>query len=154
MIEDRLAILELTAAMGALVDGRNWEALEALFAARVTVDYSSLWGNGSATLSASELIGSWKALVPGFTRTQHTIGIPSIAIDGARAVATAPVIAHHFIDDPSVIGGRSWIVGGRYVWEIEKQDGVWQITTLTLAAAWQEGNADLPALAAQRAGNP
>jgi hypothetical protein len=116
----------------------------------VTVDYTSLWGGEPATMTAADLMRGWKALVPGFTRTQHTIGIPLIEVDGEKAQANAPVIGHHFIDDPAPPGGRSWVVGGRYLWQLEKGPAGWRIAGLTLALAWQEGNADLPKLAAER----
>jgi hypothetical protein len=149
-MDDRLAILELTAAMSAHVDTRDWLALEALFAETVTVDYTSLWGGEPSTMKAAELMAGWKGLVPGFTRTQHTIGIPSIVIDGDKAQANAPVIGHHFIDDPAPPGGSNWVVGGRYLWDLKKDAGRWRIAKLTLGSAWQEGNPDLPKLAAER----
>lgn len=150
-MDDRFAILELTAAMGARVDARDWAALEALFAETVTVDYTSLWGGEPATMKAAELMAGWKGLVPGFTRTQHTIGVAAMEIAGDRATANAPVIGHHFIDDPAPAGGRSWVVGGRYFWELERKPESWRIMKLTLGAAWQEGNLDLPKLAGERA---
>lgn len=151
MTEQFLAVMTACARMALLVDRRDWAAAEALFAPEVRVDYTSLFGGEARVLAGSELIRSWQGLVPGFTRTQHTIGLPAIEVEGDRATAMAPVIARHAITDPAPEGGDTWLVGGRYEWAFARIGGAWRITALTLADAWQDGNAGLPAIAAARA---
>lgn len=151
MTEQILAVMAACARMGLLVDRRDWAAAEALFAPEVRVDYTSLFGGEAQVMAGSGLIRSWRGLVPGFTRTQHTIGVPAVVVEGDRAEAMAPVIGHHFITDPAPAGGDTWLVGGRYEWTFARIGESWCITALTLANAWQQGNADLPRLAAERA---
>ncbi|MBU8540599.1 nuclear transport factor 2 family protein [Falsiroseomonas tokyonensis] len=148
------AIQEVMAAcarMGLLVDLRDWAAAEALFAPEVRLDYTSLFGGAAQAMSAGALIQAWRGLVPGFTRTQHTIGLPAVEVAGEEAWAMAPVLGHHFITDPAPEGGDTWLVGGRYEWRFTRIGGSWRIAALTLANAWQQGNAELPRLAAERA---
>jgi hypothetical protein len=147
------AFNEITSQIGALavrVDARDWPGLVQLFDAQVHVDYTSLFGGEAQTMTAEDLVGSWRQLVPGFTRTSHLIGAPSVKIDGDRAEASASVTAWHAITDQAVDGGGVWIVHGSYEMEFVRHRGVWRIAALILARAWVEGNPELPSIAGER----
>ncbi|MCE2949647.1 MAG: nuclear transport factor 2 family protein [bacterium] len=150
-MSDDQQLLSMIAAFGLHADARDWDAEQQVFATEVFVDYSSLFGGSGQTLTSAQLMDNWRALLPGFTRTQHTIGVPLITVEGRSARASAPFIAHHFIEDPAPEAGSVWIVGGRYEWTFEQTDGRWQVSHLVLSAGWQDGNRGLPGLAMQRA---
>jgi hypothetical protein len=145
---------EISNQIGALavrVDARDWRGLLALFDTHVRIDYTSLFGGEAQTMTADDLIGTWRRLLPGFTHTSHLIGAPTVKVDGDRAEACAPVTAWHAITDQVVEGGGIWIVHGCYDVVFVKRHGGWRLATLVLARAWVEGNPELPKLAAERA---
>jgi hypothetical protein len=55
------------------------------------------------------------------------------------------------IKQPGLEGEDYWIVGGCYEIELRKLNDQWQISALTLARAWAEGNPELPKIAMERA---
>jgi hypothetical protein len=133
------------------VDARRWYELRALFAPEVQVDYVSLFGGAAQSMAREDLIGMWRKLLPGFTRTCHLIGTPLIEFNGETAHASASVVAWHFVKSPEVAGRDHWVVGGCYEMSFRKIDGAWHIAGLRLARAWAEGNLDLPKIAGERA---
>ncbi len=145
---------EIMSAIGALAvhtDAQAWNDVVELFTAQVKLDYSSLFGGKPQSLTREQLITSWRAMLPGFTRTTHLIGPPMIhAATGEMARASASVTAWHWIDD-AVLGDTAvWVVHGCYEITLAKSDDRWRISVLTLARAWTEGNKDLPRLAGER----
>ena len=146
---DRLAVAETVALVAYHADARDWTALRALYADEVRVDYTSLNGGEPATLRADDLMGAWRALLPGFEMTQHMLGPVVVTLEGDRATARTHVRALHRIAGAE--GGEDWVVGGHYTYRLARQNGRWLITDHTLGDAYQEGNRGLPALAQQRA---
>ena len=150
-MDDRSHIANVIGSLAVHVDGQHWNQLLALFAPRVGVDYTSLFGGEAQAMTREDLIGGWQKLLPGFTRTCHVIGAPAVTISGNTAQAMASVVAWHFVKEPELAGRDLWLVGGCYEMEFEKIDGAWHIASLTLARAWAEGNLDLPRIAGERA---
>jgi hypothetical protein len=142
------AIVMQIAGFAAAADRREWTAAQSHFADSVLVDYESLSGQKPRIVTVAELIEGWQTLLPGFTRTHHLIGLPFIRRAGPSLSAEAPLIAHHFLNDPMPEEGNLWIVGG--VYHFEFSETALRITSLSLREAWQEGNLDLPRLAAAR----
>ena len=150
-MDERSEVLNIAAALAVNVDARRWEALLELFAPEVLTDYTSLFGGTPQRQPREKLVGGWAAFLPGFTRTQHMIGAALVEVEGDRASLAAPVVAWHFCKDPVPGGGDTWLVGGRYEMQMVRSADKWRITHLTLAAAWAEGNLDLPRIAGERA---
>jgi hypothetical protein len=150
-MDDRMEIAGVIGSLAVHVDARHWEDLLALFAPEVQVDYTSLFGGEAQPIAREDLIGGWRKLLPGFTRTCHVIGTPVISLSGETARAAASVVAWHFVKVIELAGRDCWLVGGRYEMALKKIDGFWRITALTLANAWAEGNLDLPRIAGERA---
>jgi len=147
---DRDDIADTVAALAIYVDARRWDDLTALFTPDATTDYRSLGGDVRRQ-PRETLVAGWRGLLPGFTRTEHLIGTPLIAIDGRRATVLASVTAWHFVKDAGLADDK-WVAGGRYEMILDKgDDAVWRIASLTLANAWQEGNSGLPKIAMARA---
>jgi hypothetical protein len=151
-MDDRSHLADIIGSLAVHVDGQHWNELLALFAPRIHVDYTSLFGGDAQAMTREELIGGWRRLLPGFTRTCHVIGVPAVTVNGETAHAAASVVAWHFIKEPELAGRDCWLVGGCYEIGFEKIDGAWHIASLTLARAWAEGNLDLPGIAGARAG--
>jgi SnoaL-like domain len=150
-MDDRMDIASVIGSLAVHVDAQHWDNLLALFAPQVRVDYTSLFGGDAQSMAREDLIGGWRKLLPGFTRTCHVIGTPAISLSGETARAAASVVAWHFVKEPELAGRDVWLVGGCYEMGFERIDGMWRITALTLARAWAEGNLDLPRIAGERA---
>lgn len=148
---ERSEIANRVGAFAAHVDAQQWEHLLDIFGGDVQVDYTSLFGGERQSMTREQLINGWRQLLPGFTRTTHLIGSPSILVSGETAQVSASVVAWHFINDPDLDGADLWLVGGCYEIIFNKRDDVWRISALTLRNAWSEGNLDLPRIAGQRA---
>jgi SnoaL-like domain len=150
---ERSDIANVIGALAVHVDARRWSELLAVFAPEVRVDYVSLFGGEAQSVKREELVGGWRKLLPGFTRTCHIIGTPAITLSGETAQASACVVAWHFVKTPELEGRDYWLVGGCYEMSFAKIGGTWRIAGLTLARAWAEGNLDLPRIAGERAAN-
>lgn len=122
------------AAMTALVDIQDWQALERCFADRLTLDYTSLWGGEAQDVSRDELLGQWQGLLPGFDATWHELGPVAISVQGDRANAEAPVSGTH------LLGGKAWIVEGRYSCGLVRESGEWRIASLAYANENETGD--------------
>lgn len=150
-VADPQQIVELTSAMGILLDAREWEALTRLFAARVDVDYTSLNGGEPVTAAREELVAGWQATLDGLDATQHLISNHQVSIDGDEATCIAHVQGAHRL--ATAHGDPLWIVGGRYDFRLRRSGPTapWRISALKLTALWATGNRTIMELAAQRA---
>ena len=110
------------------------------------VDYSSLSGTPAALVSGDEQIGGWRSFVGAFDATQHMTGPCLVDERDGGLVAQTHVRAYHRIGD------AVWGVHGHYVVPLERTSAGWQIAGITLRLFYQEGDRDLPARAAERAG--
>jgi hypothetical protein len=149
-MSDRFDIADLVTRILQAVDARDWESARGCFADTVSVDYSSLFGGAPEKLAADVLIERWRGLLPGFDATQHITGPVLVsALAPNNAAARTAVRGYHYVKGAP--GGEIWVVAGHYQMRFAKIDGAWRITALTLEAAYQEGNLDLPNLASRRA---
>ena len=131
------------------IDALDWTTVRNAFADEVRADYSSLSGGKPETLPADDLIARWQRLLPGFDATQHLTGPVLLTDDGRDGVrADAHVRAYHHMSEAD--RGEIWAVHGHYIARLANG----KITELTLQVFYQEGNLDLPAIAAQRATTP
>jgi hypothetical protein len=129
------------------VDLRDFDAALRLFAARVQVDYTSLWGGTVADMAREELIAAWRGLVPGFDATWHELGDISVDVQGGRARASCAVAARHWI------GSELWLPKGRYEFELVREDA-WRIASMRLVMSEELGDRGLVARAQARLAAP
>ncbi|MDP5238717.1 nuclear transport factor 2 family protein [Uliginosibacterium sp. 31-16] len=141
--KDRAILHKTVRDFGAFADDGAFDRLAALFAPRITLDYSSLTGQPASTLSSTELMAQWASLLPGFDLTCHAINIPSADIRGVLATVEAAVCADHFIAD------QWWQVQGCYEFVFHKIDGAWKIETLRFHLTGESGSRDVLALAVE-----
>ena len=127
-------------------DRHDWPRVRAAFADAVTTDYSSLWGGDPVTQPADDLVAGWAGFLPGFEVTHHMVTNHSvISITETSATAEADFTATHRIDD------TLWVLGGRYSYALEKSEGRWVVTAMTMTALWETGDRGLVAVAGERA---
>ena len=142
-VKDEAAIKTIIESVGTLADTHNFEALEALYAPEVEVDYTSLAGGERELKSAKTLMTEWASVLPGFDRTRHAVDNIQVSTNGQTATATADVVADHYV------GELFWQVQGDYHYRLEKKEDVWQITAHTFNLKEESGTRDVfgPAMA-------
>lgn len=147
---DEAAVKTIVESVATLADRNEFEALERLFADEILVDYSSLSGQLADVKSPRALMTEWAGVLPGFDRTRHDLSDVTATIDGARATATAEVVAGHWIADDY------WEVDGHYDYELARDDNGWKITAITFTLEAETGSRDVfgPAIEAANAEPP
>lgn len=139
-MEDKLNIQETISKMFINSDNQNWTEVEAQFAPKVTLDYSSMTGNLAEKVSPTDITTGWKTILPGFTYTHHQIGNFITKINGNKANSFCYGTATHYLEDDN---GNVWTVVGSYDFDLEKVDDSWKITSMTFNYKYQNGNSKL-----------
>jgi hypothetical protein len=142
---DRQAIADTITRLLHAVDGRDWTAIAGVLAEQIRTDYTSLFGGSSEIETPDELIGAWRALLPGFDATQHLTGPILADVSGGTARATCAVTAIH------CIGRDHWTVSGYYDMELVRADKSWRISAITYRNVLTAGDETLPQKALERA---
>tara|TARA_Y100001960_G_scaffold283743_1_gene319033 strand:+ start:3484 stop:3783 length:300 start_codon:yes stop_codon:yes gene_type:complete len=87
----------------------------------------------------------WAGFLPGFDKTVHDVSNILISVNGNTAIATADIVADHYVDD------LQWQLTGDYVYKLEKQNGIWKITSHTLNFISETGTRGVLPIAATKA---
>ncbi len=136
-ILDVAAIKTVVESVAVLADSGNFEALEQLYAEEIHVDYTSLSGGEPELKSPRALMTEWAGVLPGFERTWHDISNIEVNVMGPHAVATADVVADHYVAD------LFWQVSGNYRYELVHSDDGWRIVSATFNLQDEEGTRDV-----------
>ena len=142
---DEAAIKTIIESVAVFADTENFEALEQLYMPEIEVDYTSLTGGEIELKSPQDLMTQWASVLPGFERTRHTISNIKVSIHGQTAVATADVVADHWVDD------LFWQVTGAYRYKLVKHEGRWLINAHQLSFKEESGTRDVFRLATEYA---
>jgi len=142
---DEAAVRTVVESVAVLADLRGFTALEKLYAPEVRVDYTSLAGGEPEVKSAQALMAQWADVLPGFDRTRHALDDVEVEVDGARAEATAQVVADHWL------GERRWQVSGRYRYDLVRDGREWRITSHQFVLTGEQGDRALAAAAVEAA---
>ncbi len=134
---DVAAIKTVVESVAVLADSGNFEALEQLYADEIQIDYSSLSGGEPELKSPQALMTEWAGVLPGFDRTRHDISNIEVSVIGDRAVATADVIADHYVAE------LHWQVSGDYRYELVDAGDGWHITAATFNLRDEQGTRDV-----------
>lgn len=143
---DEARVRQTVLAVPTNADLRAFGAIAPLFADRLVIDYTSLWGGTPETTTPDALMTAWAGVLPGFDATWHEIGAIEVRIVGDRARATTSIDARHWLGD------GFWRVVGRYDFALSRLDDRWRITRMTLAVTGEEGERALIDRAIVRAG--
>lgn len=129
-------------------DQHDWEAVMKVFADEVNLDYSSMSGNPAQVLSPTQIVDSWKGILPGFEFTHHQIGNIMVSGNGDQAHVFCYGTASHFLKDEQ---GDLWVVVGSYdfnLTRVEKES--WKIKSMKFNFKFQDGNTALPQKAIEK----
>jgi SnoaL-like domain len=143
--EDRLAILELIGNLALLLDARDWDALEGLFADSVYYDRTSLFHGEPETLTPAELVAGYRQALGNLDALHHLITCQVINLDGDQATCAANMQGTHVFANST--GDPMWTVGGRHDYQLTRTADGWRIAGLTFTIQWATGNMNIVALA-------
>lgn len=110
-------------------DRRDAALITAAYWPDSVTDYGVFKGDFAAYLA-------W--VVPGaeaITNTQHVLGQSFIVVDGMTAKVETQVISYHRVDYGDG-DEHDTVIGGRYLDQMEKRDGVWRIVARTMLYDW------------------
>lgn len=130
----KVEVADTVAALLLAVDTLDWSGVRRVLHDHIRTDYTSLFGGTAATQTAEDLIGAWRALLPGFDATQHVAGPVLADIREGRATARCAVTGVHRI------GSGYWTVGGHYALEFLRLSDRWVINSLTLHTSFVQGD--------------
>lgn len=130
------------------VDSWEWDEVAGCFAKEVLLDYSSMSGEAPVRLSPQDIVNNWRALLPGFQATHHQLGNFEVNVRRGEATVFCYGTADHYL--PNDQGGDLWQVTGSYDFHLVGEGEHWKIDQMKFNFKFQQGNAELPALAQQR----
>ena len=90
------------------VDDRNWEDVATTLCEEVLLDYSSMGGGEPVQLLPEQIVGNWKALLPGFDSTHHQLG--NFLVEQTQQTASAFFMERQVITwrmRPEIMSGSS-----------------------------------------------
>lgn len=125
---ERLAIEELMARYARGVDRIDIPLIKSAFWPGAIDEHGTF--NGPADDFADYLNTSLRA----FEATHHALSNMHVELRGAQADVETYFIATHVMKPE--LGGIKFTLGGRYLDQIEKRDGVWKITYRRLVRDW------------------
>ncbi|OJV28932.1 MAG: hypothetical protein BGO24_03165 [Sphingomonas sp. 67-36] len=136
-VADIVEIQQLLAAYVYAIDAKDFDALDRVFTADATFDYTVTGGETGDYAKIKPWLA--KALAP-FPLTQHLIGLPLIRIDGDRASARTMLFNPMRLARPG--GDHLFFVGATYVDDLVRTPEGWRITHRAEASPWMK---DAPA---------
>jgi hypothetical protein len=149
MKTDYQEIIENVTAIFTSCDNLNWQQLKDALADRVLLDYASLSGNPAALLNAELIVNAWKAIFPGFQNTHHQVGNFVVEQEGSTATVYCYGTATHYLPNDS--NNDLWTVVGTYNFHCTKINGKWKVDQMKFNFKYQDGNTDIPRMAAEKA---
>ena len=135
--KDEAAIKTIVESVGTLADTGNFNALEALYAPEIEVDYTSLSGGEAEFKNPRTLMTEWACVLPGFDLTRHEVSNIRVSSNGGTATARSNVVAYHWVGD------LFWKVKGDYVYGLAKNGDRWFINAHQFNLKEEDGTRDV-----------
>lgn len=120
MCLDVAKICAVVRTIGLLMDIKQYDLLETVFASKFTSDYTSLMGGEPMQLTPEILSNQWRQMVPGIDATWHDLSHIKVSVQGNEARAVCKMEANNWVD------GKHWYVAGDYHWKLVFIDGQWK----------------------------
>lgn len=123
-LSDRAEIHDLITAYCHAIDGKDWAALDLLFAPDADIDYSATGGISGKLPDIKPFL---EATLPLFKSTQHFVTNPLIRISGDRATARSLLFNPVTMDRET--GDHTLFIGAWYVDELIRTPEGWRISS-------------------------
>jgi hypothetical protein len=136
-LADERALIRIADDIDRAVDARDWPRARSYFADRVTVDFSTLNGQPSATIPADDLIGDWSGNLKGSKTSLHLRSNHQVTIDGDRATVRSNGYAWNRMEGN---GDPLWEVWGTYEHRLTRAGDSWKVDGFTFRMTHERGN--------------
>jgi hypothetical protein len=123
-VADRLAIQDLIARYAVVVDNRDYDAFDDLFTADARIDFTAFGGPVGTPADIKAFLADNLAI---FSRTQHMMGLPSIAVDGDSATARTSCNNPMVLTDADG-STKVWLIGLWYDDILVRTDRGWRFS--------------------------
>ena len=149
-IEDREAVSECVIRYAMSLDRADWDLFRDTVADPIFVDFTSWADLEARDYSREEWVGFATEVLSGFDARQHLSPNHVITFESDdEATCTSYMFAQHLIRD--VPEGDTFIMRGSYTNVLQRRDdGGWEIRSLTMHFTWGEGNENLHQLSQER----
>jgi hypothetical protein len=138
---DERDVAEVVVRLFVATDRRDWEAVTACLAPRLTLDMTSMVGGEPLEKTGTEVAALWEEGLRPIDHVHHQVGNLQVAVTGDAAHATCYGIAlhHRAVKSP----GRTRVFVGSYDLHLARMEGRWRIDRFTFTLAFLEGNREL-----------
>ena len=123
-MSERDEIIETVDRLFIATDGKDWPAVEALFAPKVHFDMTSLAGGEPATLSPAQIASGWREGLASVPALQHQSGNHQVTVSGEQADAFCYATATHFHPEREKKLTQFY---GSYRFHLVRSGGAWRI---------------------------
>lgn len=117
------------------LDGRDWDALDGVFASDATAD---LMTGGSLLEGRNAIVEHIRTSLTPLDDTQHLASTHDVRVDGDTATHRCYVQAQHVRH--ATDGSPTYMLAGRYEDEMVRTPDGWRIAHRRLTPMWTEGN--------------
>ena len=131
---DELAIRDLAVRYCSIIDRRDFDRLDEVYAADATADLS----RSGPLAGVSAIIDVCRRGLAPLDATHHMVANHEITVSGDLASHRCYVHAQHVRHDAE--GGPNYLMGGRYEDQLVRLDQGWRIKHRDLIVTWTEGN--------------
>ncbi len=136
IIDDRTAITDLTIDYCWTLDLRQFEHLREIFLPDGSFDVG-----GTVFSGIDAIIGKISSALNPMDESHHLISNHQIRVDGDSATSRCYLQAQHV--RKAAVGGKNFIIAGRYEDRLRRTPDGWRIEYRTLLRTWTEGNPDV-----------
>src|SRR5215469_6331649 len=140
--EEWMQIHDLLCRFQQAFDDRNWELMRECLADRIFTDYSSFRNTPAETLEAGEYIAMRKSALADL-RTQHNFSNLQVVVEGNRARGRCNYAIHRFHRDFQGEPEKFFHSWGHYLFEFERSEAGWKITSIMQQLLKNHGNPQL-----------
>jgi SnoaL-like domain len=131
--DDRIAITDLTIDYCWTLDLKNFENLRNIFLPDASFDVG-----GTVFSGINNIIGKVSSALTMMDESQHLISNHQIRVDGDTATSRCYLQAQHVRE--AAVGGKNFIIAGRYEDTLRRTPDGWRIAYRSLVRTWWEGN--------------
>ncbi|SDG98424.1 SnoaL-like domain-containing protein [Sinosporangium album] len=130
------------------LDTRDIKGAVDRLAERVTWNYESVNGRPAAELGPDDLAARWNATLVHTDASQHFLSLPHITVNGDHASCVVHARVEIRLSNPG--GSPSTSTNGTYTFGLVRAGSGWRIDAVTMTLLWNDGNARIMELAAEK----
>jgi hypothetical protein len=147
-LEDRALIVETCTKMAWAIDERRWDDLGLLFANKLRIDYTDIFGGEPSVITPADMVRTSQLLLGSLDATQHLVASHVVEGSGDTAYCRSMVQASHLKQNRT--GEPMWTVGAQYHMDLVRTPDGWRISGIRVVMNWATGNREVMRLGKTR----